>query len=201
MSSHGDDESVDDPAGAAAETAPMTELFDRLEALEDLVDSPEERERVREAMASAVAVEADESDSQVFGQVVIGFDRADASEALLGALLFGIPMFVEGGTAEVGAFIATHPLYLLTTLVGAVAMAVGIIYVADIQDVRVYRPLLGFLPRRLVGVVGISFVTALLMMTAWGRVDWGDPWLALCSVSVAFVPMVIGAALGDLLPG
>jgi hypothetical protein len=44
-------------------------------------------------------------------------------------------------------------------------------------------------------------VTALVMMTVWGRVSWSEPWLAFCTVSVAFVPMAIGAALGDILPG
>jgi hypothetical protein len=38
-------------------------------------------------------------------------------------------------------------------------------------------------------------------MTAWGRVEWAQPWLAVCQISVAWVPMAIGAALGDLLPG
>jgi hypothetical protein len=31
--------------------------------------------------------------------------------------------------------------------------------------------------------------------------DGPDPWLAVCQISVAFVPMAIGAALGGLLPG
>jgi len=43
--------------------------------------------------------------------------------------------------------------------------------------------------------------TALFMMTAWGRVDWDRPWLAICQISVVWVPMSIGATLGGLLPG
>jgi hypothetical protein len=39
------------------------------------------------------------------------------------------------------------------------------------------------------------------MMTVWGRVDWTDPWLALCQTSVTFSAMALGAALGDILPG
>jgi uncharacterized membrane protein len=136
-----------------------------------------------------------------FGQVIRGYDRADLAESLLGALLFGIPMFVEGGTNEVGAFVATHPLYLLGTHVLALAIVISIIYVADFQDVRVHRPFLGVVPRRLVGVMSVSFLTAVVMMTMWGRVSWTDPWLAISTISVAFVPMAIGAALGDILPG
>ena len=146
-----------------------------------------------------MAVEVSTPD--VFGQVIRGFDRADLAEALLGALIFGIPMFVEGGTQEVGEFVATHPIFLVATHALALGVVVSILYVADIQDVRVHRPILGLVPRRLVGVMSVPFLTALFMMTAWGRVDWVDPWLSLCTVSVAFVPMAIGAALGDILPG
>ena len=175
----------------------MGDLFDELAELEEAVDSPEEREQVRETMRMAMAV----STPGVFGRVVSGFDRSDAAEALLGALLFGIPMFVEGGTQEVGTYIADHPVYLVATNAMAVGLVVGILYIADFQDVRVRNPIFGIFPRKLMGVLAVSAGTALFMMTAWGRVDWSDPWLAVCQVSVAFVPMAIGAALGDLLPG
>jgi len=101
----------------------------------------------------------------------------------------------------VGIYIADPPLYLIATNAMAIGLVIGILYVADFQDVRVRNPILGIFPRKLVGVLTIASTTALFMMTAWGRVDWGDPWLAVCQVSVAFVPMAIGAALGDLLPG
>jgi uncharacterized membrane protein len=175
----------------------MGDLFDELAELEDSVDSEDERERVRETMRMAMEVQ----DSEVFGRVVFGFDRSDAAEALLGSLLFGIPMFVEGGTEEVGQFIADRPHYFLLTNALTVALVAGILYVADFQDVRVHNPLFGFIPRKFAGVVTIPLVTAAVVMTAWGRVDWADPWLAVCQVAVALVPMAIGAALGDLLPG
>jgi uncharacterized membrane protein len=183
--------------GDPGEDPELSDLYEHLEELEELVDSPEEREKVRKTMRMTVDVNTPD----VFGRVICGYDRADLAESVLGALLFGIPMFVEGGTNEVGAFIATHPLYLLGTYALALAVVVGIIYVAEIQDVRVHNPFFGVVPRRLVGVMGVSFGTALLMMTLWGRVSWSDPWLALSTVSVAFVPMAIGASLGDILPG
>jgi len=188
--------------GGASEDVPgeeagMADLFDQLEELEELVDSEAEREQVRETIRAAM--EADQS--QVFGRVVFGFDRSDAAESLLGALLFGIPMFVEGGTQEVGTYVSTQPVYFLATNALTVALVVGILYVADIQDVRVMNPILGIFPRKLVGVLAVSVGTALFMMTAWGRVEWAQPWLAVCQISVAWVPMAIGAALGDLLPG
>jgi len=176
----------------------MGDLVDELTALEESVDSHAEREQVRETIRMALAVD---DSGGVFGQVVSGFDRSDAAESLLGALLFGIPMFVEGGTQEVGGFLSSHPLYFVATVVLTVGLVVGILYIADFQDVRVHNPFFGLIPRKLAGVIGISSLTAVFMMTAWGRVEWGDPLLAASQTAVAFVPMAIGAALGDLLPG
>jgi uncharacterized membrane protein len=73
--------------------------------------------------------------------------------------------------------------------------------VADIQDVRVKTLYLGFIPRRLVGVLLTSYLTAALLIVLWGRVPFSDPWLAFCHITVAFFPMSIGASLGDLVPG
>lgn len=193
------------PGGEAVEASPPVEqgpptlgdLLDELDAYQESLTDPTRRERIQEIIETAVDVE----EPAVFGRTVVGFDRADLMEATLGALLFGIPMMVEGGTQDVGAFIATHPVYLVGTLVFAVATTVGILYVANFQDVRIHNPIFGFIPRRLVGVIGVSLAVSLVMGTAWGRVDWANPWLAFCTSTVAFVPMVIGAALGDILPG
>jgi uncharacterized membrane protein len=187
----GDDPSEDDPPPE------IDDLLDQLEALESTVDTGEERRQVREAMRVARRVDT----GGVFGRVIHGYDRGDLAEALLGSVLFGIPMLVEGGTLEVGTFLAAHPLGLVGTVAFGVALVVGILFVADIQEVRVYKPLLGFVPRRLAGTLGVSTVTAVVLMTAWGRVTWADPAVAAAQVAVAFVPMSIGAALGDILPG
>ncbi|WP_128476264.1 DUF2391 family protein [Halorussus pelagicus] len=175
----------------------LDDLLDELEQLEETVDDPEEREQVRETIRIARRV----STPSAFGQVIQGFDRHDAAEALVGSVVFGIPMLVEGGTIEIGTFIAAHPASLLVTLAGTVALVIGLLYVAEIQQVEIHRPLFGFVPRRLVGVVVVSFVTAAVMMTVWGRVNWATPWLALCQTSVTFSAMALGAALGDILPG
>jgi uncharacterized membrane protein len=187
-----------DATDGGIESADMGDLFDELQELEDLVASEEAREQVRETMRVAMVASAATSP---FGRVIRGFDRGDLAEALLGSLLFGIPMAVEGGTGEVAVFLAGHPGALGLTFLFAVGMVIGIIYVADIQDVRIYKPIFGVIPRRLAGVVGVSFLTAVGLLTMWGRVDWATPWLALANAVVAFVPMSIGAALGDLLPG
>jgi uncharacterized membrane protein len=175
----------------------MGDLVSELHELANLVDDPEEREQVREAIEMA----RDVDQPGVFGRVIRGYDRADAAEAFLGSLLLGIPMFVEGGTAEVGETLVATPPLLGATFLGTLATVYGIVFVADIQDVQVTDPLLGFIPRRLVGVIGISHLTAAAVMTAWGRIAWSEPVLALAQVVVAAVPMAIGAALSDLLPG
>jgi uncharacterized membrane protein len=176
----------------------LADLFDELEELEDLVQSEAAREQVQETMR--VAAEASQSGG-TFGRVIWGYDRADLAEGLLGSLLFGIPMAVEGGTGEVGAFLAARPPLLAGTAVFTVALLVGILYVADFQDIRIHRPFLGFVPRRLLGVAAVSFLTAAVLLTGWGRIDWAEPTLALANVVVAWAPMSIGAALGDILPG
>lgn len=175
----------------------MGDVFDQLAELEKLVDDPKERAQVREAMETA----SEAQDDVVFGRVIWGFDRADLSEAVLGALLFGVPMAVEGGTNEAGEFLSQRPLLLAGTFGATVALVVGIIYVADIQDVRVRDPFLGVVPRRLAGVLGTASVMSVLLLTAWGRIDWADPTVAFSTCIVALLPMAIGAALGDILPG
>jgi uncharacterized membrane protein len=195
--SDSDAESVPVGDGGADGPPDMGDLYDELEALAATVDDPEEQERVASAMRTAAAVEP----VGVFGRVVKDFERGDLAEVLLGSALFGIPMLVEGGTAEVGAYIATHPLSVAGTFAFTVAMVIGILYVSNIQDVRVTQAFFGVVPRRLVGVLGGSFLFAVASMTVWGRVSWSEPTLALAAVGVAWVPMAIGAALGDILPG
>lgn len=175
----------------------VVDLIEELESLAAQAETTAQRERIEETIALAQRV----SYPAVFGRVIRGFDRSDVAEAFVGSIVFGIPMIIEGGTLEAGTYIARHPPFFLTTLIGAVAVVVGVLYVADIQQVQITRPLFGFLPRRLAGVMTVSFLTALVLMTSWGRVDWATPWIALSQVVVAFAGMSLGAALGDILPG
>jgi len=189
------------PSEALRDEEGMGTLFDELEELEELVDSEAERQQVRDAMRAA----ADAQDPAVFGRVSWGFDREDLAETVLGSLLFGIPMAVEGGTVDAGRYIAQHPLYFVGTIASAVLLVIGILYVADFQDVRVAHRILGVVPRRLAGVTATAYVTAVVLLTAWGLVEWAaDPaviWESVCICSVAFLPMALGGALGDILPG
>ena len=122
------------------------------------------------------AAESQDHEAATFGRVAWGFGRSDLTEALLGSLLFGIPMAVEGGTADAGLCVAQHPLYLAATVVIAVGLVISILYVADFQDVRVANRILGVIPRRLVGVTGTALVVSVALLTGWGLVEWSaDP--------------------------
>lgn len=189
------------PVEVASEPAPdaapeIGDVVDELEELEAETSDPETR-----AQLAAVTEMVTKIQSPAFGRVIRGYDRADAAEAFLGSLIFGIPMMVEGGTVEVGAHLGANPLALLGSVVAAIATVWGILYVTDIQDVRIHEPLFGLIPRRFAGVLVIAAVTAAALTTGWGRVDWAEPVTAAGTVVVAFVPMAIGGALGDILPG
>ena len=82
-----------------------------------------------------------------------------------------------------------------------VGIVVALLYYTDIQRVEVADPLFGVVPRRLIGVLGISLATATVMMAMWGRLDGVGSWEALCRISVIWTGMAIGASLGDILPG
>jgi len=182
------------------ENPDVDDLLDELEALEVAVaDEHQDAEpRVRESIRMARRIDAD---TPVFGRVIKGFDHHDAAEALVGSVVFGIPMVIEGGTLEAGEFLATRPVFFVATLLFGVGIVSGLLYVAGIQEVQVTDPILGIIPRRPTGLLIIAALTALFMMTAWGRVDWAEPWIATCQTTVCFVGMAIGGALGDILPG
>jgi hypothetical protein len=68
------------------------DAMEELEELEGLVDSPEEREQVREAMRTLRRTRP-----RPFGRLRSAFGLRDVGEALVGSVLFGIPMVVEAG--------------------------------------------------------------------------------------------------------
>lgn len=185
-----------DDRGADDDRPDFADLYDELAALEDAVDDPDERERVRDAMETAVEAQP----SGHFGRVVYGFTTRDAAQSLMGAAVFGFPMLVEDGTRDIGRFLARHPPLLVGTALAGLALVIGILYVADIQEVRVHRPIAGVIPRKLLGVVTVSLFVAVVGMVAWGRVD-PDAGVAIAQILTAWVPMGVGAALGDIVPG
>ena len=79
----------------------------------------------------------------------------------------------------------------------------GLLYAVDIREVENPNPIFGIVPRRLVGLLVISFVCAFGMMFLWGRLQEGNP-TALESfgrATVNWVSTALGAVLADILPG
>jgi hypothetical protein len=187
---------VSDADGDGPETPDLGDAMDELAELEELVDSPEEREQVREVMWTLRRARP-----RTFGRLREAFDLRDAGEALVGSFIFGIPMVVEEGTLEVGAFIAGRPLYL--GLTGALGLAVVLGILRAVEFAKVEEDLVfGLIPLRLVGILTIAAGTAAVLMTLWGRVDWaGEPQVAASQTLVTAVVMAVGASLGDILPG
>ncbi len=173
----------------------IADAMEDLQELKEMVDSPEERAQVREAMATL-----EEARPRPFGRLRDSFDLRDAGEALVGSFIFGIPMVVEGGTLEVGTYLADRPAALGLTAVLGLALVLGILRAVEFEKVE-SDLLFGTVPIRLLGILAIASGLALLLMTAWGRVDWGTPVIAASQTLVTAIVMSIGASLGDILPG
>ena len=78
----------------------------------------------------------------------------------------------------------------------------ALVYGAGPPDGQGDRPVFGVIPRRLVGIAVVSFLTAAALMTMWGRVgEWQEPVVALARISVVWTVASFGAALGDIFPG
>lgn len=173
----------------------IDDAIEELEELADLVDSGDERRKVRRAMRVLERTRQ----PGLFGDLRDSFGLRDAGEAFVGAFVFGVPMLVEGGTQEVGEFLADHLAYYGLTAVLGLGLLLGILSAVEFEQVE-EDLLFGVVPRRLIGILLISGGTSLALMTAWGRVDWGAPRVATAQVVVTAVVMAIGASLGDILP-
>ncbi|WP_200530905.1 hypothetical protein [Halorubrum sp. LN27] len=178
----------------------LHEEFDDLEAVVD--DTADQREvtRLREEAIQATIDDA-------FGDRIQKYTSRDIAEAFVGSIFFSIPFLVEDGVFDVADFflsfrIGLVPIFFLVNTAFVLVMILALVYWAGPQDVRVSRPIFGFIPRRLVGTALVSFLTAAALMTMWGRVgNWQEPVVALARISVVWTVASFGGALGDILPG
>jgi len=108
-------------------------------------------------------------------------------------------MVVEGGTLEIGAAIADSTPTVVATGLFGVVVVLGILHAARFEDVEADL-LFGFVPVRLVSILVIAAVLSVGLMTAWARVDWAEPSVAVAQCLVTAVVMAVGAAIGDILP-
>ncbi|MFB6220031.1 MAG: hypothetical protein ABEH90_01215 [Halolamina sp.] len=174
----------------------IDDVFEELEELAEMVDSSDEREQVIEAMQTLRRSRS----SRLVGRLRDTFDSRDVGEALVGSFIFGIPMVVEGGTLEIGEYIAANPVLLLVTLVFGGTLVYGILHAVEFE--RVQEDLLfGLVSVRLVSIPLLAAVMGFGLMTIWGRADWATPLVAISQCTVTSIVMAVGASLGDVLPG
>lgn len=184
-------------ADAASRDRPdIDDVFEELEELAEMVDSSDEREQVLETMQTLRRSRS----SRLVGRVRDTFDSRDVGEALVGSFVFGIPMIVEGGTLEVGEYIATRPALLVLTLAFGATLVYGILHAVEFERIR-EDMLFGIVSIRLVIIPLIAGVMGFGLMTIWGRTDWSTPMIATGQCIVTSIVMAVGASLGDVLPG
>ncbi|TQQ82681.1 hypothetical protein EGH24_04325 [Halonotius terrestris] len=173
--------------------------FDDLESVVDERD----REAVNRIREETVQAALDDG----FGDRIQKYTSRDIAEAFVGSVFFAIPFLVEDGVFEIAGFFLSVrlggvPVAFVLNAAFVLLMILALVYWAGPQDVRVNRPIFGLIPRRLVGIAVVSFLTAAALMTLWGRVDgWREPVVALARISVVWTVASFGASLGDILPG
>ena len=192
----------------AAERGPdepdIDDLLAKLDALRDTVDEGHEREKVRETISLVERMPG----TSALAQRITKYTSRDLAESFVGAVLFALPLLVEGGVFEIAAWFAATTVagvpVLLVGHVGFIFLATaGLLYFADFRQITIRHPILGVVPRRYAGVLLVSLATSAAMLLFWGRLHEGDPTPIerLGRIAVVWAPAAFGAGLGDILPG
>jgi len=181
----------------------VAELHDRLERVESTADDETARRAARALRVRTYEATLEE----VFGDRIQKYTSRDIAEAFVGSVFFSIPFLVEDGVFDVAAYflsfrVAGFPVFFVANAAFVVGIVWALVYWTGPQEVAVSRPLFGIVPRRLAGITVVSFLTAAMLMTMWGRVGgWADPVVAVARISAVWTVASFGAALGDILPG
>lgn len=178
----------------------IREAIAELEQLEEQVSDSRRQEELRRVQDMLERVPGTKQ--------IHKYTSRDIGEAFVGGLLFSLPLLVEDGVFDIAAWFVSIwlgplPILLLANAVFVAVVTTKLLYAVDFREVVIHRPLFGFLPRRLVGIIVISFSTAFGMTLLWGRLHEGDPTHleALARVTVIWTAAAIGAVLADVLPG
>ncbi|WP_434521344.1 DUF2391 family protein [Halorubrum sp. AS12] len=192
------------PADSAPDEPDLDDLLAKLDALSDTVDEGHEREKVRQTISLVERMPG----SAAFAERITKYTSRDLAESFVGAVLFALPLLVEGGVFEIAAWFAATTVagvpVLLIGHVGFIFLATaGLLYFADFRQITIRHPILGFIPRRYAGVLFVSLVTSSLMLLFWGRLHEGDPTAIerVGRIAVVWAAAAFGAGLGDILPG
>lgn len=192
-------------ADGGEESVDIEAVLEQLDRLEQTVDDPNERQEVQETRSMVTGL--DSGGSSLFGNRISRYTTRDVAETFVGGVLLSLPLLVEDGVYDIADHFAAVtpggiPIFFVANVLFIVTMAAMLLYWTDIQRVENHNPIFGIVPRRLVGVLVISFVVAAGLMTLWGRVEgWSEPDIAIYRISVIWAAAAFGGALGDILPG
>ncbi|WP_423995729.1 DUF2391 domain-containing protein [Halorubrum trapanicum] len=193
---------------AAAANAPgdpdIDDLLAKLDALSDTVDEDHEREKVRQTISLVERMPG----TGALAERITKYTSRDLAESFVGAVLFALPLLVEGGVFEIAAWFAATTVagvpVLLIGHVGFILLATaGLLYFADFRQITIRHPIFGLIPRRYAGVLLVSLTTSATMLLFWGRLHEGDPTALerVGRIAVVWAAAAFGAGLGDILPG
>jgi uncharacterized membrane protein len=197
-----------DEAGANGPHGPenpdVNDLLAKLDALSETVDEGHEREKVRQTISLVERMPG----SSAFRTRITKYTSRDMAEAFVGAVIFALPLLVEGGVFEIAAWFAAVtpggvPVFLLAHVGFVLVMTAGLLYFADFREIEISHPILGLIPRRYAGILLVSLFTSVFMLLLWGRLHEGDPTSLerVSRVAVVWAGAAFGASLGDILPG
>jgi len=184
------------------EEGSLDEVLQELEELEETVDSQAERDELADVRRAVQRLPG----GAFIGKRIERYTTRDVAESFVGSIIISLPLLVEDGVFDIGehfveSTVAGIPVWLVGNVAFIVALTWGLLYWSEFRQVREPNPILGLVPRRLVGALAVSLFTATLTMTLWGRVEWGDPVEAFARISVIWAAAAFGAALGDIIPG
>ena len=182
----------------------INDLLAKLDALSDTVDEGHEREKVRQTISLVERMPG----SAAFTTRITKYTSRDMAEAFVGAVLFSLPLLVEGGVFEIATWFAAVtpggvPVFLLAHVGFVLVLTAGLLYFADFRQIEISHPILGLVPRRYAGILLVSLFTSVFMLSLWGRLHAGDPTglERVSRVAVVWAAAAFGASLGDILPG
>lgn len=190
--------------GCPSDVELVTELHHQLDALDSVAAESSVKQQIRAVTRrTETAIHPD----RWFDARIRKYTSRDMAEAFVGSVFFSIPLLVEDGVFDVADYflsfrIGEFPIFFILNAAFVVASVAMLVYWAGPQNVDVTRPLFGIIPRRLLGITVVSFLTVAALMTMYGRVgNWADPIVAIARISAVWTVAAFGAALGDILPG
>jgi len=177
----------------------IRDVFKQLDNLEATVSSPHERREVRRTRRMLEGVPGEE--------YIRKYTTRDVTEGVIGGIIFSLPLLVEDGVFEIAewflsVFVGPIPVFLTINILFIIVLTAGLLYATDLRAVQM-RLLFGYIPKRLVTSLTISFVVAAGMMFMWGRLHEEDPTMVeqFSRITVIWAAAALGATLGDILPG